>query len=62
MTRDQELWGVALWLQKTHGEDGREHIAEQVERLAKAEDEAGIQMWLAVAERYDRLRTSTSRQ
>ena len=60
MTRDQELWGVALWLDRTHGTNGANHIAQQVARLAAAGDEDGIAMWRAVAERYDRLREQTS--
>ena len=55
MTRDQELWGVALWIEKTHGDRGADHIAGQVARLAKLGDEVGIAMWRAVADRYDRL-------
>jgi hypothetical protein len=55
MTRDQELWGVALWVEKTHGAAGPSHIAEQITRLAMEGDEQGIAMWRAVADRYDRL-------
>ena len=53
MTRDQELWGVALWVEKTHGAAGPSHIAEQITRLAMEGDEQGIAMWRAVADRYD---------
>lgn len=56
MTRDHELWGVALWVEKTHGDRGADHIASQVARLAELGDEGGIAMWRAVAERYGRLR------
>ncbi|WP_126177136.1 DUF6961 family protein [Tsuneonella rigui] len=55
MTRDQELWGVALWVEKTHGAAGSHHIAEQITRLAMEGDEQGIAMWRAVANRYDQL-------
>lgn len=60
MTRDQELWGVALWLDRTHGDEGPAHIAQEVARLAKAGDPAGVAMWRQVAERYDQLRQTTS--
>lgn len=60
MTRDQELWGVALWLERTHGRNGADHITDQIARLAEAGDEDGIAMWRAVAKRYDRLREQTS--
>ena len=55
MTRDQELWGIALWIEKTHGDEGPAHIASEVARLAALNDVDGIAMWRAVAERYDRL-------
>jgi endonuclease YncB( thermonuclease family) len=60
VTRDQELWGVALWAEKTHGDRGPDHIAAQVARLAAEGDEEGIAMWRAVAERYDKLHERTS--
>lgn len=60
MTRDQELWGVALLVEKTHGERGPDRIAAQVARLAAEGDEEGIAMWRAVAERFDKLRERTS--
>lgn len=56
LTRDQELWGVALWVEKNHGEDGTSYIASQVERLASEGDEAGVAMWRTVADRFDQLR------
>ena len=61
MKRDQELWGVALWLEKSHGDKAADHIAKQVTRLAELGDGHGIAMWQAVAVRHDQLcqRTST---
>lgn len=55
LTRDQELWGVALWVERTHGECGWFHIAQQQDRLLKAGDLDGVGMWRAVGERFDRL-------
>jgi len=55
VTREQELWGVALWVEKRHGTDGPRFIAEQVGRLALAGDVAGVHHWRAVAARFDRL-------
>lgn len=62
MTRDEELWGVALWVERTHDCDGSAHIAAQMTRLAADGDEAGIAMWRAVGERFDQLRERTSLQ
>ncbi len=55
LTRDQELWGVALWVEKNHGEGGPAFIAKQIERLALEGDEVGVAMWRTVAERFDQL-------
>jgi hypothetical protein len=55
MSPEHELWALALWVEKHHGSDGPNHIAEQVERLAEAGDVEGIAMWKKVAERYDAL-------
>lgn len=55
MTRDQELWAVALWVEKQHGEDGPRFIAEQIGRLALAGEAAGVATWKAVALRFDML-------
>lgn len=57
MTRDQELWGIALWVEKHHGEDAADYIGQQIKRLAETGDEGGISMWLEVADRYDALQS-----
>ncbi|WP_420006877.1 DUF6961 family protein [Tsuneonella aeria] len=60
MTRDQKLWAIALWLERTHGDESPAHIAQEVARLAKAGDLPGVAMWRQVAERYNQLRQTTS--
>lgn len=55
MTRDQELWGVALWVEKTFGANGWLHIAQQQDRLLGEGDLDGVAMWRAVGERFDQL-------
>lgn len=39
-SRDQELWGVALWVEKHHGENGWFYIAQQKDRLLAAGEPA----------------------
>jgi len=56
LSRDQKLWAVALWVEKTHGDDGWLHIAQQQDRLIAAADFDGAAMWRAVGERYAQLR------
>lgn len=58
MTRDQEIWGIALWVEKNHGESGPKFIAEQIGRLASEGDNEGISLWREVARRYEELITT----
>jgi len=55
LTRDQEIWGIALWVERKHGESGPEFIAEQIGRLSIEDDDEGISLWREVAQRYERL-------
>lgn len=55
MTRDQELWCVALWIEKTHAEAGWLFIAQQQDRLLAEGDFDGMAMWREVSRRYDEL-------
>ena len=55
MTRDQELWGVALWVEKTHAETGWLFIAQQRDRLLAEGDLDGVALWQEVSRRYDEL-------
>jgi hypothetical protein len=55
LTRDQERWAAALWVEKNHGDAGPAYIAKQVERLALEGDEAGVENWKAIADRFDQL-------
>lgn len=59
LTRDQELWAAALWVERNHGDNGLDHIAREVERLAAEGDEAGVATWGSIAERYKQLRDKT---
>jgi hypothetical protein len=60
MNAEQELWALALWVEKQHGINGPEHIAEQVTRLAEEGDFEGVALWRKVAERYDALQARPS--
>jgi hypothetical protein len=55
MTPDQELWGVALWVEKQHGAEGPRWIGEQAGRLALTNDADGVAMWRGVEARFERL-------
>jgi hypothetical protein len=56
MTRDKELWALALHVERKHGVDGPRYIAEQLGKCALAGDRGGIDFWHAVAVRFDKMR------
>lgn len=58
LTRDQELWGVALWVEKHHGTNSWFHIAQQKDRLLATGDFGGIQMWDEVERRIEALQSN----
>jgi hypothetical protein len=55
LTREQELWGVALWVEKAHGNRGSSFIAEKVDALARCGEKDGARLWQEIARRFDRL-------
>ena len=61
LTPDQELWGMALWVEKYHGDAGHEFIASKIDQLTRAGEEYGAKLWQDVAQRYERLGERTSR-
>lgn len=56
LTRDQELWGLALEVERQHGANGWFHIAQEQDRLLAEGDVAGAAMWQEIGKRYDQLR------
>ncbi|KWV92503.1 hypothetical protein AAG603_05500 [Citromicrobium bathyomarinum] len=60
LTRDQELWGMALWVEKHHGDAGHEFIASKIDQLTRAGEVNGAKLWQDVAQRYERLGERTS--
>lgn len=56
MDADQERWAEALLLERDHGDDAPRYIAEQIGRLARAGDVAGITRLKEIAVRLDALR------
>ena len=56
MTRDQEIWGMALWVERHHGPDGQAFIAAQIDRLAG--DPQGQAIWRRVGAKLNGLQPS----
>ena len=55
MTRDEELWAMALWVEKHYGEEGWLYISQQQDRLLAGTETDGVKMWQEVAKRFEKL-------
>ena len=55
VTREQELWAMALWVDGEHGEESERVIAERVLHFDSEGDEGGRQLWMDVARRHSSL-------
>ncbi|MAM39660.1 MAG: hypothetical protein CL949_14415 [Erythrobacter sp.] len=56
ITREQEIWAMALWVDREHGEDAEEFIAERVLHFEENGETGGKDLWIQVARRYVELR------
>ena len=55
VTREQELWGLALWVEKHHGENGWFYIAQQQDRFLANGELGGVTLWRKVGKRFNAL-------
>lgn len=55
LSRDQELWGMTVWVEKTHGFEGAQFIAEKIARLRRRGEDGGVALWQDVARRFEQL-------
>lgn len=60
--REQELWALALWVEREFGEDGESFIAERVLHFELKAEEGGKHLWLNVARRFVQLRSERATQ
>lgn len=44
--REQELWALALWVEREFGDEGERFIAERVLHFALEAEEGGKHLWL----------------
>lgn len=56
MIDDRELWACASQVLRQHGDGVDAFIADRVAALAAGGDQAGVQTWVAIAQRVDLLR------
>jgi hypothetical protein len=56
VTREQEVWAMALWVDREHGEEAEQFIAGKVLHFVEQGDDGGRKLWEEVARRYVQLR------
>lgn len=56
MNRDKEIWAMALWVERHHGENGLRFIGQHIDRLKADGDLDREIFWWAVAEKLQSLR------
>ncbi len=57
VTRDHEIWAMALWVEKHHKTDGHDYIADRIASLEAESEHGGAALWREVGRRYSQLRT-----
>ena len=51
---------MALWVERQHGaEAGDAFIADRIDHFSGAGDQGGVDLWSAVAERFNKLQRSS---
>ena len=55
LSREKEMWAIALWVEENYGVGGPTYIADQIARLAAEDQPDGVSLRLKVAERYEQL-------
>jgi len=61
LTPDQERWAEALAVERQHGEDAPQFVAERIGVLALEGDMDGVLRWREIATRLDEIRRSMRR-
>jgi hypothetical protein len=59
MTPDEERWAEALIIERMHGEDADDYIAERIAFLSGTGDEAGAQRFQEIAAKLAQLRAGS---
>ena len=60
VTREQEVWAMALWVDHEHGDEAENFIAGKVLHFVERGDDGGRKLWEEVARRYVHLREAQS--
>lgn len=60
LTRDRELWGAALTIERQYGDQASDYVAERIAAAVNAGDEHGLETIRAISVRLDQLRKPSS--
>ena len=60
VTREQEIWALALSVERKHGENTASYIAERVAAFEQSGPPEAVALWRQVQRRYEQL-SPTSR-
>ena len=55
-SREQEIWAIALWMDREHGQEAEQFIAGKVLHFEELGGVGGRELWLQVARRNIELR------
>ena len=58
VTREQEIWALALSVERKHGENAARYIAERVAAFEQSGPPEAVALWRQVQRRYDQLSPS----
>lgn len=61
VTREHELWALALWVDQEHGDGGEQFITERVLQFDAIGNKGGKDLWMDVARRFVRFRSCVTR-
>ena len=61
VTREHELWAIALWIEREHADDAETFIAERVLHFEATGNAEGLRLWMDIAIRFVGLRKADNR-
>ncbi|MEE4210017.1 MAG: hypothetical protein V2I43_12195 [Parvularcula sp.] len=59
LTQEKEIYAMALWVEKHHGENGWLFIAQKQDELLAAGQDEGANLWLKVGESFEKITAKT---
>ena len=60
ITHEQELWALALWVEKHHGDNGHAYIEGRIDHFVATNGGGAVRLWEEIASRFARLERTES--